>query len=84
MILGSLVIVHDGSYMREVDPHVCSAGFMLYCTQSKNRAKGTVVKKSVDASNYRGKILGGLMVQLVLKAATQRRVSLYAPVRSGL
>jgi len=71
LLAGSLVIVHDGSYMREVCPNVCSAAYMLYCTDTGNQAKGTVVEWSDSADNYRGEILGGIMAQLVLRAASR-------------
>ena len=35
----------------------------------------------MGAENYRGDILGGLMVQLVIRAATQQQHYQYAPVR---
>ena len=75
--MGSLVIVHDGSYMPKVAKDVCSAGFIIYCTATEQTAKGTVVEQSPDADNYRGEILGGSMVQLVLRAASQCRALLY-------
>ena len=78
--MGSLVIVHDGSYMKHVDKRVCSAAFMIYCTSSRSRAKGTVVEHSLSADNYRGEILGGLMVQLVLRAALSGHMPPYRPV----
>ena len=81
LLCGSLVIVHDGSYMVEVDKSVCSAGFMIYCKNTQHKAKGTVVEKSDQADNYRGEILGGLMIQLVLKAAAQTSHSCYEPVQ---
>ena len=28
---GTLVIAHDGSYMAEVDPNLCSAAYIIYC-----------------------------------------------------
>ena len=31
MITGKLAIVHNGSYMKEVNPHVCSAAYMIWC-----------------------------------------------------
>ena len=65
-MMGSLVIVHDGPYMPHVAKGVCSAGFMIYCKNYKFRAKESVVGQSGDAANYRAKILGGVMVQLVL------------------
>ena len=66
--------------MPEVDKEVCSAAVMIYCKVTKCRAKGSVVEKSADADNYRAELLGGLLVQLILKAASQRRTSPYAPV----
>ena len=81
LLLGTLVIVHDGSYMKEVAQDVCSAGFMIYCTHTRCRAKGTVVEKSDSADNYRAEVLGGIMIQLVLKAASQLQSSPYAPVQ---
>ena len=80
LLMGSLVIVHDGSYMPEVEKGICSAGYMVYCKVTKQRAKGTVVEASSGADNYRGEVLGGLMVQLLLRAASQQRHSPYAPV----
>jgi hypothetical protein len=43
-------------------------------------ARGSVVEKSPDADNYRAEILGGILVQLVLRAASQNKYSPYAPV----
>ena len=79
LMMGSLVIVHDGSYMPHVAKDVCSAGFMIYCKNYKYKAKGTVVERSSDADNYRAEILGGVMIQLILRAASQRRSSPYHP-----
>ncbi len=63
--------------MPEVDKDVCLASFMFFCTNSGNRAKGTVVEKSVSTDNYRGEIPGALMVQLVLQAVITGRVLPY-------
>ena len=78
-MMGSLAIVHDGSYMPHVAKDICSAEFMIYCKNYKFKAKGSVVKQSSDADNYRAKILGGVMIQLILRAASQRRSSPYRP-----
>jgi len=77
LLMGLLVIVHDGSFMSKVAKDVRSAGFIIYCMATKQTAKGTVVERSPDADNYRSKILGGIMVQLVLRAASQCRASPY-------
>ena len=70
VINGTLVIVHDGSYMPEVERNACEAAFMIYCTATESRAKGAAVEYSMDADNYHAEILGGLLVQLVLRVAS--------------
>jgi hypothetical protein len=35
MLTQSLVIIHDGSYMRELSPYISSAATMIYCTIAK-------------------------------------------------
>ena len=67
--------------MPELSKKACSAAFMIVDTQTNKRAKGVVAEKSDNADNYRAEILGGLVVQLVLRAASQNRASPYAPVR---
>ena len=80
LVMGSLVIMHVGSYMPHGIKDVCSAGFMIYSKNSRLRAKGVVVQRSTDVDNYRSEILDGIMIQLVLRAASRFRHSLYAPV----
>ena len=77
LLLGSLVAVHDGSYMPSVSTNVCSAAFYIYCRHTKNVAKGSVAEHSSSADNYRAEILGGILVQLVLRAASRRLSSPY-------
>ena len=74
------MIVHDGSYMPLVSKTVCLAAFMIFDTHTDNWAKDVVVERSNNADNYRAKILGGLMVQLVLRAVSQNQASPYSPV----
>ena len=59
--------------MVDLDPDVCSAGFIIHCNQTNQTAIGSVVDKTSSADNYRGEILGGVVVQFVLRAATPRR-----------
>ena len=49
MILGTLGIVHEGSYMPKVSEEVCSEAFMILDTHTGKRAKGVVAEKSKDA-----------------------------------
>ncbi len=44
---------------------------MIYCTFTGNRVKGTVTEWSEYSDNYHGEILGGIMAQLVLRAASR-------------
>ena len=71
--MGTLIICHDGSYMVDLDHTSCSAAFLIYCRTTGNTAIGSVAERSDAADNYRGEILGALMIQLVLRAATAGR-----------
>ena len=75
LMMGSLVMVHDGSYMPKVTKKVCSAAFYIYCKTTKQRCRGAAAEHSTNANNYRAEILGGIMIQLVLIAASQQRLS---------
>jgi hypothetical protein len=69
MLAQSLIIIHDGSYMREISLIISSAATMIYCTIAKVRCKCTWAKMLTSAGSCRGKILGGIMMQLLLHAA---------------
>ncbi len=69
MLAQSLIIIHDGSYMNEISPIISSAATMIYCTIEKVRYKCTWADRSTSAGSYRGKILSGVMTQLILHAA---------------
>jgi hypothetical protein len=72
MVRGTLVIVHDGSYMEELDRSACSAGGVIFCTQVRRMATFSAAERTHHrtASNYRGELLGGLLASLILKAAS--------------
>ena len=42
---------------------------MIYCAKATKRCKCTWAEKSESAGSYQGEILGGIMTQLILKAA---------------
>jgi hypothetical protein len=71
MINRYLIIIHDGSYMKEISPSISAAATMIYCTIAKKRCKCTWAEKSESAGSYRGEILGGIMTQLLLRAAAR-------------
>jgi hypothetical protein len=80
LINGTLAICHDGSYMSEISTDISAAGVMIYCTATGCQAKGAIAEFSPDADNYRGEILGGMLLQLILRAASQNRTLEYQPV----
>jgi hypothetical protein len=69
MINSSLIISHDGSYMKEVSPSISAAALMIYCTTTRKRCKCTWAEYSDSAGSYRGEILEEIMTQMILKAA---------------
>ena len=71
LLQGSLYLVSDGSYQRDVDPEVCSCAFTIRCRSTKKKLECTWVEKSPDASNYRGELLGALGYTLVMKAVCE-------------
>jgi hypothetical protein len=77
LCMGSLVIIHDGSYMKEVSQYVFSAAVMIYCTQRGSVCKCTFAEKSEAAWSYHGKILGAIITQLILRAAVQGKMGPY-------
>jgi hypothetical protein len=77
LCMGSLVIIHDGSYMKKVSQYVCSAAVMIYCTQRGSVCKCTITEKSEAARSYRGKILGAIITQFILRAAVQGKMGPY-------
>jgi hypothetical protein len=75
--MGTLIIIHDGSYMREVSPNICSAAVMIVCTFTGLLCKCTIAEKSTAAGSYHGEILGAILAQLILHAAVQGRLGPY-------
>jgi hypothetical protein len=63
---GTLVAVTDGSYMRELYPHLCSAAFVLECGKGRGRITGSFSEGSAVANAYRGELLGLMAIHLLL------------------
>jgi hypothetical protein len=78
--MGSLVIIHDGSYMKEVSQYVCSAAVMIYCTHRGSICKCTLAEKSEAARSYRGEILGAIITQLIIHATVQGKMGPYPAI----
>jgi hypothetical protein len=64
----SLVAVTDGSYIKEHLPDLCSAAFVLECTQGRGPLVGAFAEASAVANAYRGELLGLMAVYLLLLA----------------
>ncbi len=47
----SLIIIHDGSYVKEISPLISSAATMIYFTIAKKRCKCTWAEKSETAGS---------------------------------
>lgn len=69
-----------GSYMRKLDKHASSAGFVILCLHTGKVCTGALTERSTSASNYRREALGAVVVQLVLHAATARPSPFYSKV----
>ena len=65
---GTLRAVTDGSYIRELHPELCSAAFVLECSEGSGRMLGSFPELSKDANAYRGELLGLLAIHLILAA----------------
>ncbi len=70
MLAQSLIIIHDGSYMKEISPDICSAATMIYCLITWYWCKCTWAERSASSESYREEILGKIMTQLILNAAS--------------
>jgi hypothetical protein len=62
--------------MKEVAADVCSAAVMIYCTRTQQTCTCTIVEQSPSAGSYRGEILGAILAQLLLRAAS---VGIFGP-----
>ncbi len=61
-----MTAVKDGSYMSDLFPDVCTAAFILECSQEQETITGSFVERSVVACAYRGELMGLMAIQLFL------------------
>jgi hypothetical protein len=61
-----LVAVTDGSYIRQLYPHLCSVAFVLECANGCGRNIGSFSESSATANTYRGELLGLMAIHLLL------------------
>jgi hypothetical protein len=67
----SLVVVMDGSYMKDTYAHLTSAAFIFECTKGRGRLWGSFVEHSPNAGSYQGELLGLMAIHLILKAVNE-------------
>ena len=65
----SLVIVHDGSYMPDLNQSVCAAALVILCKHTGKVGSIKICEKTdpASASNYRAELIGGLMASHILR-----------------
>ena len=63
---GSLVCVTDGSYIKQVCPHLCSAAVIMECSRGRGRLVLSFPERSKNANAYRGELLGLMCIHLLL------------------
>jgi hypothetical protein len=62
----SLIVVTDGSFMKEIYPHINLVAFVFECTKGQDRLWGSFVEHSLDAGSYRLKLIGLTAIHLIL------------------
>ena len=65
-----LTIAHNGSFMQDESVELCSAAVIIYCSASNQWAKVAVTERSDSADNFCGELLGAVIIQYMIKAAT--------------
>ncbi len=63
--------------MKKISPYISAAAIMIYCKTTKKGCKCTIAEQSQSAGSYRREILGGVVTQLILRAAVQGRMGPY-------
>ncbi len=63
----SLVLVTNGSYMKEIYPHINSAAFVFECSKDRDCLWGSFVEHTLDAGSYWGELLGLMAIHLILR-----------------
>jgi hypothetical protein len=72
MLAQSLVIIKDGSYIKEVSTHISLAATMIYCRIAKAQCKCMWAKQLASTGSYCGEILGEIIKQSILNAAASK------------
>jgi hypothetical protein len=73
---GTCIAVSDGSYIKEHYTDLCSAAFILECTEGRGGIVESFPEQMSVACAYRGKLLGLMAIHLIILAANKVRPNL--------
>ncbi len=76
----TLVVVTDGSYIRELFPNLCSAAFVFECSAGCGRIVGSFSELLLVANAYRGELLGLKAIHLILLSVNKLHCNLAGSV----
>jgi hypothetical protein len=62
----TLVVVTDGSHMKELYPNMNSCDFIFKCSGGGGRMTGAFSEQMISVCSYRGELLGLLAIHLIL------------------
>jgi hypothetical protein len=62
----SCIAVTDGSYLKEMYPHLNSAAFVLECSKGHGMLMGSFMEHTPDAGSYCRELLGIMAIHLIL------------------
>jgi hypothetical protein len=77
---GTLVMVMDGLYIRELYPNLCSTAFVLECSSGRGRVCGSFLETILVTNAYQGELLGLMAVHLILLSVNKIRPQLSGSV----
>jgi hypothetical protein len=63
---GTLMVVMDGSYIRELYLNLCSAAFVIKCAKGQGLLMGSFLDALLVANAYRGELIGLMAIHLIL------------------
>jgi hypothetical protein len=63
--------VMDGSFMKDLYPHIHSAALVLECTKGRGRVWCSFPEASQVACSYRGELIGLMAIHLILLAINE-------------
>ncbi len=65
----TLSAITDGSYMKDLCPHLNLAAFVLECAKGRGQLMGLFTQHTKDACSYQGELLGLMTIHLIILAA---------------